>query len=769
MYQPPVFYARTPNVPVMDHYSYPPPSMAPLPSAMPGTVAPDAMQPPPPLHAHGPMAPRFSEVLPKQMYTNSAPPAYHSAMPSPGGSSFVPYVYSDANQYYGYSATPSVMSVYPPFPMMRNYGAYEPKGPAGEWQRTAGRHGGPMRTRNAQSSGPRQAAAVPSPPGWQPHTSALLPAKALASPSSSRFPPSRHSSVPLISMDGEQMANRHASQHRSATAPDASSARSRAAGDAYADAGAFSENQRQGTRSNYVMWCGNVPSDATLEELWSFFTDALDIVDEPTEDVDHLETRVPIAALPIPPRPSGKRYGSNLSGGAVPDAVDSLDYVDCAPDGKPSSVADDASDVAHVQSPQTDNRAGILSIFIISRSSCAFVNYESQEALERACLFFHGRQLRIKPSCPRLVCRPRKLEDAEYAGVAAQRGKGVHTNWYRELRRTSRERAFAAVDPRAETPYVDAARPVSPALSTASRSFASTNSSLLRQPAFAHRFFILKSRSREALNEALETKLWCTQPHNEAVLNQAFRNSDLVTLLFSENFSGQFFGYAHMASLTGGLSLEDADALESNKTNAAPESPRLALQRQKIIQSFSAQAERGPLPDNWLKNKNDAADRGSPDGTLLSRSPSTAAEAREAAALEKSAIERNRRLDEAANDADGVANDAGSAPANTPAHAPSAHTRSPQRNPAEEPFTSNSSDLDHAMLPAIHEPRTLQTGRPFFIRWINTKALPFAEIQNLRNPWRDNRLIKVSRDGTELEPHVGEQLVALWETYAKEP
>ena len=57
-------------------------------------------------------------------------------------------------------------------------------------------------------------------------------------------------------------------------------------------------------------------------------------------------------------------------------------------------------------------------------------------------------------------------------------------------------------------------------------------------------------------------------------------------------------------------------------------------------------------------------------------------------------------------------------------------------------------------------------GQPFLIEWKITKPLPFSEIQSLRNPWRDNRLVKVSRDGTELEPQVGRQLLAIWEHYA---
>ena len=46
------------------------------------------------------------------------------------------------------------------------------------------------------------------------------------------------------------------------------------------------------------------------------------------------------------------------------------------------------------------------------------------------------------------------------------------------------------------------------------------------------------------LNISKEKGVWATQPHNEEVLNQAFRTSQDVFLIFSVNKSGEFYGYA---------------------------------------------------------------------------------------------------------------------------------------------------------------------------------------------------------------------------------
>jgi hypothetical protein len=53
--------------------------------------------------------------------------------------------------------------------------------------------------------------------------------------------------------------------------------------------------------------------------------------------------------------------------------------------------------------------------------------------------------------------------------------------------------------------------------------------------------------------------------------------------------------------------------------------------------------------------------------------------------------------------------------------------------------------------------------RPFRVDWVRTTHLSFFCTRNLRNPWNQGREVKVSRDGTELEPTVGRQLLEMWD------
>ncbi|KAJ6453888.1 YT521-B-like domain-containing protein [Mycena vitilis] len=53
-------------------------------------------------------------------------------------------------------------------------------------------------------------------------------------------------------------------------------------------------------------------------------------------------------------------------------------------------------------------------------------------------------------------------------------------------------------------------------------------------------------------------------------------------------------------------------------------------------------------------------------------------------------------------------------------------------------------------------------GANIKLQWLCTTRLPFQRARHIHNPWNHDREIKVSRDGTELEPGVGRALLAVW-------
>ncbi|XP_034565378.1 3'-5' RNA helicase YTHDC2 isoform X2 [Notolabrus celidotus] len=54
-------------------------------------------------------------------------------------------------------------------------------------------------------------------------------------------------------------------------------------------------------------------------------------------------------------------------------------------------------------------------------------------------------------------------------------------------------------------------------------------------------------------------------------------------------------------------------------------------------------------------------------------------------------------------------------------------------------------------------------GGVFSMEWIHRESLPFHCSQHIINPWNDHKKVQISRDGQELEPHAGGQLLLLWE------
>ncbi|KAJ6557540.1 YT521-B-like domain-containing protein [Mycena capillaripes] len=390
-------------------------------------------------------------------------------------------------------------------------------------------------------------------------------------------------------------------------------------------------------RSEWVMWVGNIPSEAVHDELWRFFTRPLD------------------------------------EGGSA-------------------------------------STNGVLSIFLISRSCCAFVNYATQAHLDAAIAHFNGVPLRADPRCLLLVCRPRRKDDDLRAGVGGQRGMGMHARWVKaqaekassvpsDSATTSLSALTVSIDSNTDVPTWPPRR--QPSNSSASQ--ASTSSSILREH-FPQRFFILKALTQTDLDLSVQTGVWATQKHNEGVLDRAFRTSKDVFLIFSVNKSGEFYGYARMAGSVGQgddtAPLLSADHLVADSP-APMTTPSTAPMR-------SAPAELG-VAHHRLS---------APDAALKGKGVSLDAElaVRTSAALV---------LDETA-----------------PFRAARAGADAPRKGEA---------DHEH--------------GQDFELQWLCTDRLPFQRTRHLRNPWNHDHEIKVSRDGTELEPSVGSVLLEEWGVY----
>ncbi|KAJ7256853.1 YT521-B-like domain-containing protein [Mycena haematopus] len=527
-------------------------------------------------------------------------------------------------------------------------------------------------------------------------------------------------------------------------------------------------------RSDWVMWAGNVPSDAGHDELWRFFTQPAD-------------------------------------GETTPAASSSSTTVDGVSDGGAER-----------------GRNGVGSIFLISRSSCAFVNYDTEADLHAAIARFNGVPLRADPRCPRLVCRVRRKDDDLRAGVGGQRGSGMHMRWVK-----AKQKAGLSADDSGSS-MASASEPGTPssgshsletgvsalslgsgdedgapsrppprphvAGSNSSGSHASTNSSLLRQH-FPQRYFILKSLTQDDLDKSVHTGVWATQKHNEGILDRAFRTSKDVFLIFSVNKSGEFYGYAQMAGSIGEVdggrvtwARRDSTSSNASGRNAASKSVPLFIAANNTGDPLQLQDHHILSGDRHVENSPQPF--GTPSGTPLRSSPkevqtapaelgrphrnisiSSAYPGPSASYDQGVGISQGRdlRLDErapframrsptAAETSAGPAADGHSQQRRRESIGSGAHM-SELGAVAEEPGNADGVIAEGAGNVDGEQPRDETWGENFKLRWLCTERLPFQRTRQLRNPWNHDREIKVSRDGTELEPSVGQALLEEWQTY----
>jgi hypothetical protein len=166
---------------------------------------------------------------------------------------------------------------------------------------------------------------------------------------------------------------------------------------------------------------------------------------------------------------------------------------------------------------------GVVSVFLISRSNCVFINFESEKGLLDAISRFNGIPLRADDlRCARLVCRVRRKDDDLKAGVGGQRGMGMHTRWVKEQKQKNQEKTkddqsdFSEFDRGSTSPSSipeldrgisnfslssdnsEFEQNIHAKHSSTSDSYSSSNSSFLVRH-FPKRYFILKSLTQVSI------------------------------------------------------------------------------------------------------------------------------------------------------------------------------------------------------------------------------------------------------------------------------
>ncbi|KPM45436.1 hypothetical protein AK830_g1120 [Neonectria ditissima] len=192
---------------------------------------------------------------------------------------------------------------------------------------------------------------------------------------------------------------------------------------------------------------------------------------------------------------------------------------------------------------------GLESLFLISKSNCAFANFKDEDTCMAAQQKLHDSKFQTV----RLVSRLRKSTVEGATGVTAPTGPAVVTVNMTSKNEQSQDSVLSdngSTSPTAEQ--------------TGSLRTAPSGEI---EAAQKDKFFILKSLTVEDLELSVRTGIWATQSHNEETLNTAFKTTDSVYLVFSANKSGEYFGYARM---TSPINEDPAAAIEFAPTTLTP-------------------------------------------------------------------------------------------------------------------------------------------------------------------------------------------------------
>ncbi|KAG5925835.1 hypothetical protein E4U42_003898 [Claviceps africana] len=159
---------------------------------------------------------------------------------------------------------------------------------------------------------------------------------------------------------------------------------------------------------------------------------------------------------------------------------------------------------------------GMESLFLITKSNCAFANYKDEVACSAAQQKLHDSKFQSV----RLVSRLRRNAVEGTSGAPAPTGPAPPAAG-----------VPAPADQKQAEPEVEAPAGESKTTDTA----CNEQSRDTQTRSNIDKFFILKSLTTEDLDLSVRTGIWATQSHNEETLNRAFQ-------------SGEYFGYARMMS-----------------------------------------------------------------------------------------------------------------------------------------------------------------------------------------------------------------------------
>lgn len=190
-----------------------------------------------------------------------------------------------------------------------------------------------------------------------------------------------------------------------------------------------------------------------------------------------------------------------------------------------------------------DSAKDILSVFLISKSNCAFVNYKTEAACAAAMHRFHESRFQGV----RLVCRLRRSATHSASAAAGQPPASAPVTASASPQPSDEQTEESESGKEQQAPEADGECQV-------------------ERRNVTDRYFIVKSLTVHDLELSVRSGTWATQSHNERRFDVAYESAENVYLIFSANKSGEYFGYARMEGpiLHGGEESRDPRQVQLN-------------------------------------------------------------------------------------------------------------------------------------------------------------------------------------------------------------
>ena len=230
--------------------------------------------------------------------------------------------------------------------------------------------------------------------------------------------------------------------------------------------------------------------------------------------------------------------------------------------------------------------------------------------------------------------------------------------------------------------------------------------------------------------------------------DQALRTSQDVVLIFGANKSGEFFGYAKMVEH---IDKEKAKKWSGSKTSAKPKTSMIEEETESRARGGSE-----PIRPSYFLTPSQTR--------ITASSPSELTPAEEydfspdhRSNTDPTRLRANRPASPRAMTLDPKQVQPNYFPP-VPIAAQSAETQADVQQVlggSSRPAQGGDDGVlrkDTALSPGEKPEVVDETGVSFKIDWVKVGRLPFNSTRHLRNPWNADREVKVSRDGTEVEP-----------------